>query len=174
MNEHKILFTGSTGAGKTTAIGAISEITTVNTDVTNTDDSVDKALTTVGLDYGEVTLANGDKLRLFGAPGQVRFAFMWPILARGTIGIIVLVDNRSDDPVAELKMYLTHFREMILATACVIGIGRTETHPRPSLDELAGAAHGLGIVCPVIPVDVRQREHVLMLMDLLIMQLENK
>jgi uncharacterized protein len=174
MNEHKILFTGSTGGGKTTAIDAISEIATVNTDVANTDDSVDKALTTVALDYGEVTLANGDKLRLFGAPGQVRFAFMWPILARGAIGIIVLVDNRGADPIAELTMYLTHFREAILATACVVGIGRTETHPQPSIDELAGAAHRLGIVCPVIPVDVRERAQVLMLMDLLLMQLENK
>jgi uncharacterized protein len=174
MNEHKILFTGSMGAGKTTAISAISETPTVNTDVTNTDVSVDKPLTTVGLDFGELTLANGDKLRLFGTPGQVRFAFMWDILARGAIGVVVLIDNRSADPVADLTLYLTQFRETILATACVIGVGRTETHPQPTLDAFSVAAQALGIVSPIVPVDVRQREQVLMLMDLLLMQLENK
>lgn len=174
MNEHKILFTGSTGAGKTTAINAISEIPTVNTDVSNSDVTVDKPLTTVGLDFGELTLANGDKLRLFGTPGQVRFGFMWEILARGAIGIVVLIDNRSNDPAADLRMYLTQFRETILETACVIGVGRTETHPSPSIDALAAVAHSLGVLCPIIPVDVRDREQVLMLMDLLVTQLENK
>jgi uncharacterized protein len=174
MNEHKILFTGSMGAGKTTAINAISEIPTVNTDVSNSDVSVDKPFTTVGLDFGELTLANGDKLRLFGTPGQVRFAFMWEILARGAIGVVVLIDNRSKDPAADLAMYLTHFRETILNTACVIGVGRTDTHPLPSIDTLAATAHSLGVLCPIFPVDVRDRAQVLMLMDLLVTQLENK
>lgn len=174
MNEHKILFTGSTGAGKTTAINAISEIPTVNTDVSNSDVSIDKPFTTVGLDFGELTLANGDKLRLFGTPGQVRFSFMWEILARGAIGIVVLIDNRSADPAADLALYLTQFRQTILKTACVIGVGRTETHPKPSLDALADVAQSLGVICPIIPIDVRDRAQVLMLMDLLITQLENK
>lgn len=174
MNEHKILFTGSTGAGKTTAISAISEIPTVNTDVSNSDVSVDKPFTTVGLDFGELTLSNGDKLRLFGTPGQVRFAFMWDILARGAIGIVVLIDNRSADPLADLSLYLTQFRDTITRTACVIGVGRTETHPEPSLDAFAARAQSLGVLCPIIPVDVREREQVLMLMDLLVTQLENK
>ena len=69
MTEHKILFTGTMGAGKTTAIAAVSEIPPMRTDVRNTDDSVSKATTTVGLDYGELTLDNGEKLRLYGTPG---------------------------------------------------------------------------------------------------------
>ena len=52
MKEYKILFTGSVGAGKTTAIGKISDVPPLVTDVRNTDRSVDKPLTTVGLDYG--------------------------------------------------------------------------------------------------------------------------
>ena len=43
MTEHKILFTGTMGAGKTTAIAAISEIRPLSTDVQNTDASVSKA-----------------------------------------------------------------------------------------------------------------------------------
>lgn len=53
MNEYKLVFTGTTGAGKTTAINAVSETPTIKTDVANTDESLDKALTTVGLDLGK-------------------------------------------------------------------------------------------------------------------------
>nr|WP_272918457.1 ATP/GTP-binding protein [Delftia sp. CH05] len=60
MSELKILICGTAGAGKTTAIRAISEIAPVSTDVRNTDAAVDKALTTAGMDYGELTLDNGE------------------------------------------------------------------------------------------------------------------
>ena len=69
MIEHKIIFTGTTGAGKTTAIAAVSEITPLNTDVRNTDPEVAKAMTTTGLDYGELTLGQNEKLRLYGMSG---------------------------------------------------------------------------------------------------------
>ena len=58
------------GAGKTTAISVVSEMTPVVTDVHNSDLSVAKARTTVGLDFGQFTLGNGDRIRLFGTPGQ--------------------------------------------------------------------------------------------------------
>ena len=75
MNEYKILFTGTMGAGKTTAIGAVSETPPIVTDVQNNDDSNTKERTTVGLDFGELTLPNGDRLRLFGTPGQTVLTF---------------------------------------------------------------------------------------------------
>lgn len=172
MNEYKILFGGTMGAGKTTAIAAISEIPPVSTDVQNNDASVAKATTTVGLDYGELTLDNGDKLRLYGTPGQERYAFMWDILSKGALGLIVLIDNSRADPAADLRLYLKHFLPLIQATACVIGVGRTEAHASPSLDELAAAAAQMGVMCPLVPVDVRQKPDVLLLLDLLLTQLE--
>ena len=174
MKEYKLLFTGATGAGKTTAIRALSEGQLVCTDVPNSDASVDKALTTVGLDFGEVTLDNGDKLRLFGTPGQLRFAFMWDILSRGVMGVIILIDYSAADPVGDLSAYLTHFRERIRASACVVGIGRTDDIANLSLDAFAEAAQRVGIVCPIVPVDVRVRTQVLVLIDLLLMQLEHQ
>jgi signal recognition particle receptor subunit beta len=70
MREYKIVFTGTMGAGKTTAIAAISETPPVVTDVANNDASLAKAKTTVGLDFGQLTLDTGDRLRLFGTPGR--------------------------------------------------------------------------------------------------------
>lgn len=70
MREHKIILTGTMGAGKTTAIAAVSETPPIVTDVVNNDRSVDKAQTTVGFDYGQLTLDNGDRIRLFGTRGR--------------------------------------------------------------------------------------------------------
>src|SRR2546427_7577416 len=79
MSELKILICGTAGAGKTTAIRAVSEIAPVSTDVRNTDAAVDKALTTAGMDYGELTLDNGEKLdrkstRLNSSHSQISYA----------------------------------------------------------------------------------------------------
>ena len=170
--EHKILFTGTMGAGKTTAIAAVSEIPPVSTDVRNSDTSVAKATTTVGLDYGELTLDNGDKLRLYGTPGQMRFDFMWRILARGALGVVILVDNSRPDPLADLDIYLDGFAELIAQTACVVAVGRMEKHPNPGLDAYAKRMEDKGVVCPVLAANVTDARQVVQLLELLLLQLE--
>ncbi|MDP9607435.1 ATP/GTP-binding protein [Variovorax sp. NFACC27] len=170
--EHKILFTGTMGAGKTTAIAAVSEIAPVRTEVRNSDTSVAKATTTVGLDYGELTLDNGEKLRLYGTPGQMRFDFMWRILARGALGLVILVDNSRPDPLADLEVYLDGFSELIDRTACVVAVGRTETHPEPGLDAYAQRMQDKGVLRPVLPANVTDPQQVVQLLELLLLQLE--
>lgn len=174
MIEHKILFTGTTGAGKTTAIGAVSEVPPIRTDVRNTDPTVNKALTTAGLDYGELTLDNGEKLRLYGTPGQKRFDFMWQVLSRGALGLVILIDNSSADPLAELDVYLTGFAKLIREAGCVVAVGRTETHPKPDLETYARHLESRDVLCPVLKTDVRQPVEVIQLIELLLLQLETK
>ena len=174
MNEDKILITGSMGAGKTTAIAAISEIPPIMTDVQNNDASHAKLSTTVGLDYGEMTLDGGDKLRIYGTPGQERFSFMWKVLAQGALGLIVLVDNSRPDPLADLDAYLNSFRDLIERAGCVIAVGRTETHATPSLDAYADFLQQRGVLTPLLPVDARNPNEVLGALELLLMQFESK
>lgn len=174
MNEYKILVTGTMGAGKTTAIAAISEIPPIMTDVQNNDASNSKLTTTVGLDYGELTLDGGDKLRIYGTPGQERFAFMWKVLSKGALGLIILVDNSRPDPLADVSSYLNSFSELIARAGCVIAVGRTETHPEPSLDQYAQLLESKGVNTPVIPADVRNQDEVINILELLLMQFEAK
>jgi signal recognition particle receptor subunit beta len=172
--EHKIIFTGTTGAGKTTAIGAVSEIEPINTDVRNTDAQFSKAMTTAGLDYGELTLDNGEKLRLYGTPGQERFGFMWSILAKGALGVVILIDNSRADPIADLDKYVSGFRALIDEGACVISIGRMAQHPTPGLEEYATHLAAQGVLCPIVEADVRDAAEVTQLVELLLLQLESK
>ena len=174
MNEYKVLFTGTMGAGKTTAISMISDIAPITTDVQNNDPAVDKLTTTVGLDYGELTLPSGEQLRLYGTPGQRRFEFMWKILAKGALGLVVLVDHTRPDPLADLSIYLANFEELIKQSACVVAVGRLPLDDTEALDLYSGRASEHGLICPVVAVDVREREQVLLLMDLLLLQLESR
>lgn len=172
MKEYKILFTGTMGAGKTTAIAAISETAPVVTDVANTDSSLAKATTTVGLDFGQLTLDNGDRLRLFGTPGQSRFDFMWRILAQNALGVIILIDNARPDPLADLDMYLDGFADALSQMPCAVGVGRTESHPTPSLDDFSLRLESRSLVLPVLAVDVRRKDDVALLIDTLLAQME--
>ena len=87
MNDHKIIFTGPVGAGKTTAISALSDTEIVCTNEAATDMTQDrKKETTVAMDYGIMKLAGGERIHLYGTPGQERFNFMWEILVEGGIG----------------------------------------------------------------------------------------
>lgn len=104
--ESRILLLGPVRAGKTTAIRAISDIETVDTDVRPSDDvALLKATTTVAMDLGVVRLDERDRIVLYGAPGQDRFDFMWEILLAQCEGVLLLIDDSAQDPVADLAHY---------------------------------------------------------------------
>lgn len=108
----KVVVTGPVGAGKTTFINTISEVRTVATEAAISDgiELADKSTTTVGIDFGQLSLSGGLELFLFGTPGQERFSFMWDIVSEGMLGVIVLVDcQRPDTHEAALRM-LDYFR----------------------------------------------------------------
>jgi signal recognition particle receptor subunit beta len=173
--EAKILFTGPVGAGNTTAIKALSDFEPITTDVVASDEtSLVKETTTVGMDYGEVQIDEHLVLRLYGTPGQRRFAHMWSLLAEGALGFIILVDNSRRLPLSDLSIYLDSFKTYIAKTAAVIAITRSDLAPQPDMEAYYTFLRDRGEMYPVMTADVRRKEDVLMLVDTLLTCLELK
>ena len=173
MSQFKIIFTGPVGAGKTTAIASISDEPPVRTDATATDMAKQrKPGTTVAMDYGLMNLSGGEKIHLYGTPGQERFDFMWDILINGGIGLILLLDNTRADPFQDMKFFLDTFKKFIGESNVAIGITQMDLSDKPSIDDYHIQLRGLGVNPPVFSVDARVRNDVSLLVQSLLYTLD--
>jgi len=157
----KIVVAGGFGVGKTTLVGAVSEIDPLRTEALVTQESEGhddtthvqtKSTTTVAMDFSRITLAENLVLYLFGTPGQRRFWFMWDDLVKGAIGAVVLVDTRRlDDSFAAVDYFEAKGLPFIVALNQFDGAG--DYGPEEIREALAVPAN-----VPVITVDARERE----------------
>lgn len=162
---NKIIFAGPVGVGKTCAITAVSDIPPAATEAMATDETMSiKDNTTVAMDYGIINMEDGDKIHLYGTPGQERFSFMWDILTQGGIGLILLLNNKADDPLEDLEFYLESFKDFINEREVVIGITRMEERPRPGLYTFQTKLDQMGMRTAVFEVDPRSKDDMKMLL----------
>jgi signal recognition particle receptor subunit beta len=175
MHEYKIIFTGPSGAGKTTAISALSDIPPVRTDERASEDGVTRYAKngiTVALDYGLIKLHDNDKIHLYGTPGQERFNFMWEILQEGGLGLILLVDNARPEPFRDMEFFLDAFKDFIHKTQLAVGITRMDLNPRPDIPAYRDKLKALGFSPPVFEVDARVKRDVSLLLQALLYSLD--
>ena len=166
LHQYKIVFGGSMGAGKSSAIQSLSDIAVFSTEVLNTDlDAHQKELTTVGIDYGEISLDSGIKIGLYGTPGQERFDFMWPLLCQGAIGSIVLIDHSSHSALNALEFYVERFKTY--TENIVIGVTHIDGRLGVSADSYHQWLLKKGYDFPLFFVDARNKNDILLLAETL-------
>jgi signal recognition particle receptor subunit beta len=157
----KILLAGGFGVGKTTLVGAVSEIRPLRTEELLTEGSVrsdstvgieQKTTTTVAMDFGRISLRTDLVLYLFGTPGQQRFWFMWDELAIGALGAVVLADTRR---LADSFPAIDYFERRDIPF--IIALNNFDGARRYELEDVR-AALDLDPELPIIHCDARSRE----------------
>ena len=170
VKDIKLIVTGSMGAGKTTVVSTISDIPPIRTDVPISSDKArgDKTTTTVALDYGSLTLDKERRLLIFGTPGQRRYDFMCKILARGALGVVILIDHACEDPVDDLRYYLDLFRDTIEDSTAVVGVTHTDEKPDAPLQPYYDLLAERDMPLPVFSIDARRHDHIIMMLEALL------
>jgi len=173
MSQYKIIFTGPVGAGKTTAIDSISDVPPVKTDAAASDMTKSrKDSTTVAMDYGIMNLDDGEKIHLYGTPGQERFDFMWDILTVGGIGLVLLLDNTRADPFQDMQFFLDSFSDFISDTSVAIGVTQMDLSSKPSINDYHKQLKGMDLKPAVFSVDARVKNDVSLLVQALLFSLD--
>jgi len=155
----KIVVSGPFGSGKTQFITTLSEIDPVSTEIKlkSPDDQDTKISTTVGLDYGRMSMDNGRIIHLFGTPGQKRFDFMREVLAVGAHGLIILIDSTLDDTYHQAAQEIVDFfreRNSIPMLVCFTKQDLPQARPVAELEKVMDFPGST----PTLPIDATQRQ----------------
>ncbi|MFG2730962.1 ATP/GTP-binding protein [Streptomyces canus] len=156
----KILVAGGFGVGKTTLVGAVSEVAPLRTEEYLTVASVGvddvegverKSTTTVAMDFGRIMVNPRLVVYLFGTPGQERFWFMWNDLVHGALGAVVIADTRRlESSFASIDFFESRGIPFVIGVNCFHGRQeRDEREIREALD--------LDPEVPLVMGDMRQK-----------------
>jgi uncharacterized protein len=157
----KVVIAGGFGVGKTSIVGALSEVEPLRTEAKMTAASIgvddtskveSKTTTTVAMDFGRITIDRSLIMYLFGTPGQDRFGFMWDDLVTGAMGALVLVDLRRIDDCFDAVDYFEH-RSIPFVVAVNVFDPEVDYPEAVVRDALSISDH-----VPIVQVDARNRD----------------
>lgn len=173
MKSYKVIVTGPVGAGKTTAVQAVTDTAPVSTDTAVSDMTrCRKASTTVAMDYGVLHLED-KTIHIYGTPGQERFDFMWDILISKGDALILLLDHSRNNPYRDMQHYAEYFAKFIRPHNTIIGITHYDQKEPRAIEIYRQWANELNITSLVFFIDARAKQDIVFLITQVLEILNN-
>ena len=161
MDYRKLAIIGEVGAGKTKIISTLSEINPLKTEAESSID-IGKKYTTVGIDYGRISLSEDTALGLYGVPGQERYSFLWDFVNRSLWGLLILIKYGETPDYDNFDKLLTFFAPHENQTSCVVAITHCDEANDNELMALSQEIRALlehhNVVAPILNIDPRSKE----------------
>lgn len=170
LEYYKLAFIGEVGAGKTTIIGTLSEFSPVNTDKHSSVD-IGKEMTTIGIDYGRITLDSSMALGLYGVPGQQRYSFLWRHVNQSLWGLVYLAKFQPVPDLSVLAHAIEFFDPKGRQTPFVVAISHVDQADEQQVsgyvDIVGGLLHTYQLDSAIMQVDCRDLSSAQMLLRVL-------
>lgn len=161
MDYRKLAIVGEVGAGKTRLIRSLSQINPIETEAESSID-IGKEFTTVGIDYGRLTLADDAELGLYGLPGQERFSFLWETVNQSLWGLVVLSKFGVNMDHQNINDLIDFFQPIENQVPVVVGLTHvdqaTQDQTRQAADQIRTMLEQRGISAPVLLTDPRNSD----------------
>lgn len=170
MIYRKVAIIGEVGSGKTQLINTLSEIIPFSTEAESSID-IGKKFTTVGIDYGRISISEDATLGLYGVPGQERYSFLWDMVNTSLWGLCLLVKFGEIPDFDNMDLLLKYFSPNENKTACIVGVTHGEEASSKELSalnvEISSILDRHDIKAPVLNIDTRNRPSALSLLSTL-------
>jgi len=170
VDYRKLAIVGEVGAGKTMMVSTLSEISPIKTEAKSSID-IGKEYTTVGIDYGRISLSEDTALGLYGVPGQERYSFLWEIVNNNLWGLLIMIKFGGTPDYENLEKLLSFFAPKDNETTCVIAITHCESADEQDLEALSLEVQLMlqshQIVAPILNVDPRDRDSAITVLHIL-------
>ncbi|PID77054.1 MAG: hypothetical protein CSB24_03495 [Deltaproteobacteria bacterium] len=168
--QYQVVFIGSYGVGKTTAVKAISDTEVISMEaIAGMEEGADpglidagKVTTTVGFDYGELGTADEDDLvSIYGIPGQARFEQVWDTLLPRCSGVVLWVFGNNKNYLQECGVWLETLKRKDSLRKLAVALTRIEDDDEESIDSARELVVKYHPFAPVLTADPRDRDSVL-------------
>lgn len=161
MDYKKLAIIGEVGSGKTQMVKTLSEIKPFESEARSNID-IGKEYTTVGIDYGRISISEETALGLYGVPGQKRYSFLWKIVNNNLWGLLILVKYGENVNYENLESLLGFFSPKENNSTCVVCVTHCEGVLPKELSTLGQEIKVIlaqkKIITPVFYIDPRSKE----------------